>query len=634
MTSGTLPSHALGEQDIHLFREGTHARLYRKLGCQLDAGGARFAVWAPNAESVSVIGDFNDWHIGAHAARPRSDSSGIWEAEVAGILPGQTYKYAIRTREGQLLEKADPFARYAEVPPATASVAWNADDYAWQDDAWMQARGRHNALDAPMAVYELHLGSWRRGADGAMLDYRSAARLLADYVVQMGFTHVELMPVMEHPFYGSWGYQCTGYFAPSSRYGTPQDFKFFVDTLHRAGIGVILDWVPSHFPNDAHGLAAFDGTYLFEHADPRQGFHPEWKSAIFNYSRNEVRAFLLSSAMMWLDEFHVDGLRVDAVASMLYLDYARQDGEWIANRFGGRENLEAVSFLRLLNESAYRDHPDVQVIAEESTAWPMVSRPVYLGGLGFGMKWNMGWMHDTLKYMSEDPIHRRWHHGQLTFSLMYAFNENFMLPLSHDEVVYGKGSLLDKMPGDDWRKFANLRLLLGHMWAHPGKKLLFMGGEFGQRREWNHDDALDWWLLGEDAHVGLQRWVEDLNHLYRREPALHQLDFDAAGFRWIDTNDAENSVISCLRLARDGSSVLVVANFTPVPRENYLVGVPQSGHWRELLNSDATLYGGSGVGNQGGVDSVPVAGHGCFHSLNLRLPPLGILMLQHDGGAP
>jgi len=625
---------ALGEQDIHLFREGTHARLYRKLGCQLSAAGARFAVWAPNAESVSVIGEFNQWRFDAHPARPRPDSSGIWEAEIPGIAKGQTYKYAIRTQEGHLLEKADPFARYAEVPPATASVVWNADDYAWQDEAWMQARAKHNALDAPMSVYELHLGSWRRGEDGAMLDYKSAARLLADYLVRMGFTHVELMPVMEHPFYGSWGYQTTGYFAPSARYGTPQEFKFFVDTLHDAGIGVILDWVPSHFPADAHGLAAFDGTYLFEHADPRQGFHPEWKSAIFNYSRNEVRAFLLSSAMMWLDEYHVDGLRVDAVASMLYLDYARKEGEWIPNRYGGRENLEAVSFLRLLNESAYRDHPDVQIIAEESTAWPMVSRPVYLGGLGFGMKWNMGWMHDTLKYMHEDPIHRRWHHGQLTFSLIYAFNENFMLPLSHDEVVYGKGSLIEKMPGDDWRRFANLRLLFGHMWAHPGKKLLFMGGEFGQRREWNHDNALDWWLLGQEPHVGLQRWVEDLNHLYRHEPALHQLDFESGGFQWVDCNDAEDSVISFLRLARDGSSVLVVANFTPVPRDNYLVGVPRPGHWRELLNSDATLYGGSGVGNQGGADSVPVAAHGHFHSLNLRLPPLGILMLQYEGATP
>jgi 1,4-alpha-glucan branching enzyme len=630
------PRHAaaLGEQDIHLFREGTHARLYRKLGCQLGEGSARFAVWAPNAQSVSVIGEFNQWRSDAHPAQARWDSSGIWEVEIDGVAAGQKYKYVIVTRDGQRLEKADPFARYAQCPPETASVAWNADDYVWGDEGWMSTRARHNALDAPMSVYEMHMGSWRRGEDGAMLDYRSTARLLADYLTRLGFTHVELLPVMEHPFYGSWGYQTTGYYAPTARYGTPQDFKFFVDTMHQAGIGVIVDWVPSHFPNDAHGLAQFDGTYLYEHADPRQGFHPEWKSAIFNYSRNEVRAFLLSSAMMWLDEYHVDGLRVDAVASMLYLDYARKEGEWVPNQYGGRENLDAVSFLRLLNESAYRDHPDVQIIAEESTAWPMVSRPVYLGGLGFGMKWNMGWMHDTLEYMHEDPIHRRWHHGQLTFSLIYAFNENFMLPLSHDEVVYGKGSLLDKMPGDDWRQFANLRLLLGHMWAHPGKKLLFMGAEFGQRREWNHDNGLDWWLLGHDRNAGLQRWMEDLNHLYRHERALHEIDFDSAGFAWIDCNDAENSVISYLRKARDGSCLLVVANFTPVPRENYLVGVPQAGLWRERLNSDATLYGGSGVGNQGGAHSVPVAAHGHFHSLNLRLPPLGLLILQHEEAAP
>ncbi|MDH3460928.1 MAG: 1,4-alpha-glucan branching protein GlgB, partial [Burkholderiaceae bacterium] len=414
-------------------------------------------------------------------------------------------------------------------------------------------------------------------------------------------------------------------------YGTPQDFKYFVDKLHQAGIGVILDWVPSHFPSDAHGLAQFDGTYLYEHADPRQGFHPEWNSSIFNYSRNEVRAFLLSSAMFWLDEYHIDALRVDAVASMLYLDYSRKEGEWIPNRFGGRENLEAISFLRLLNESAYRDHPGVQIIAEESTAWPMVSRPTYVGGLGFGMKWNMGWMHDTLKYMQEDPIHRRWHHGQLTFSLIYAFNENFMLPLSHDEVVHGKGSLLNKMPGDYWQQFANLRLLLGHMWAHPGKKLLFMGGEFGQRREWNHDDALEWWVLKDGFHSGLQRWVEDLNRLYRAEPALYELDFDSAGFEWIDCNDAEASVLSFLRKSRNGSLLLVVANFTPVTREGYQVGVPQPGYWREVLNSDATLYGGSGVGNQGGADSAPASAHGRFHALTLRLPPLGILVLRHEG---
>ena len=632
---GTNVKHdeVLGEQDIHLFREGTHGRLYRKLGCQIGERSTRFTVWAPNARAVHVLGDFNDWRGGAHAARPRDDGSGLWEAEIEGVTHGQRYKFAIHTARGDVLEKADPFARRSELAPATASVVWQAPPYTWSDAAWMKSRAALRGLNGPMSVYEVHLGSWRRGEGGAMPDYRSIAPQLAEYASRMGFTHVELMPITEHPFYGSWGYQTTGYFAPTSRYGTPEDFKFLVDTLHQAGVGVILDWVPSHFPSDAHGLAQFDGSYLYEHADPRQGFHPEWNSSIFNYGRNEVRAFLLSSAMYWLDEFHVDGLRVDAVASMLYLDYSRKEGEWIPNAFGGRENLEAISFLRMLNESAYRDHPGVHVIAEESTAWPMVSRPTYIGGLGFGMKWNMGWMHDTLKYMHEDPIHRRWHHNELTFSMVYAFNENFMLPLSHDEVVHGKGSLIDKMPGDKWQKFANLRLMLGHMWTHPGKKLLFMGGEFGQWREWNHDDALDWWALGDDSHSGLQRWVEDLNRYYRGEPALYERDFDGAGFEWIDAQDSADSVLSYLRKAADGTAVLVVANFTPVVRENYLVGVPRPGYWAERLNSDATLYGGSGVGNQGGVHSVPVSAHGRYHALNLRLPPLGVLVLKHDGGA-
>jgi 1,4-alpha-glucan branching enzyme len=628
------PTDGFGEHDIHLFREGTHSQLYRKLGCQLGTEGARFAVWAPNAAAVSVVGEFNDWRGDAHPARPRWDGSGIWEVRVPAVQQGQRYKFRIRARDGALLDKADPFARCAELPPATGSVVWRSDDYVWHDDAWMRERSVRNALDAPMAVYEVHLGSWRRSEDGHWLGYRQAAQQLAEYAVRMGFTHVELLPLMEHPFYGSWGYQTTGYFAPSARYGTPHDFKAFVDTLHQAGIGVILDWVPSHFPADAHGLAQFDGTYLFEHADPRQGFHPEWNSSIFNYGRNEVRAFLLSSALFWLDEFHADGLRVDAVASMLYLDYSRKEGEWIPNRYGGRENLEAIAFLRLLNESAYRDHPDVQVIAEESTAWPMVSRPTYLGGLGFGMKWNMGWMHDTLQYMRADPIHRRHHHGELTFSLVYAFNENFMLPLSHDEVVSGKGSLLDKMPGDDWQRCANLRLLLGHMWTHPGKKLLFMGGEFGQRAEWSHEAALQWALLEQPAHSGLQRWVADLNALYRSRPALHQLDFSADGFEWVDTHNAELSVIAFLRKARNGSPLLVVANFTPVPRDNFLVGVPRPGRWFECLNSDAAAYGGSGVGNLGGASSVPVAAHGRFQALNLRLPPLGLLVLEPAGAAP
>ena len=632
--SGISQEHLLGEQDIHLFREGSHTRLHDKLGCQLGPQGARFTVWAPNARAVSVVGDFNGWQGDAHPAAPRDDHSGLWEADVPGARPGHKYRYLIRGAHGGLQEKADPFARYAEPAPGTASVVWNTGGHAWGDQAWMQGRAERNGLAAPMSVYEVHLGSWRRGPAGGMLDYRSAALQLAEYVGRMGFTHVELMPVTEHPFYGSWGYQTTGYFAPTSRYGTPQDFKFLVDTLHQAGIGVILDWVPSHFPNDAHGLDRFDGTHLYEHADARQGFHPEWNSSIFNYGRNEVRCFLLSSAMHWLGEYHLDGLRVDAVASMLYLDYARKAGEWVPNRHGGRENLEAIDFLKQLNVAAYRDHPGVQVIAEESTAWPMVSRPTYLGGLGFGMKWNMGWMHDTLKYLREDPVHRRWHHHELTFSLIYAFNENFMLPLSHDEVVHGKGSLLNKMPGDAWQQFANLRLLFGHMWAHPGKKLLFMGGEFGQRREWTHDDALEWWVLGaDDRHAGLQRWVEDLNRLYRATPALHELDFDRAGFEWIDAQDAEGSVLSYLRRARDGSCVLVVANFTPVPRSNYLLGAPHPGYWAEKLNSDATLYGGSGVGNHGGVHSVPVSAHGRYQALNLQLPPLGLLIFQLQGAS-
>jgi len=621
----------LGEQDLHLFREGTHGRLYRKFGCHLSATSARFVVWAPNAASVSVIGDFNDWRRDANLARVRGDGSGIWEAEVSAVAPGQRYKFAIRSRDGDWLEKADPFARLAECPPATGSVVWVPDEHAWGDGDWMQARAARNALDAPHSVYEVHLGSWRRAAGGAMLGYREAAEALSRYVNRMGFTHVELLPVTEHPFYGSWGYQATGYFSPTARYGNPGDFKAFVDTLHQAGIGVIVDWVPSHFPADAHGLARFDGSFLYEHADPRQGFHPEWNSSIFNYGRHEVRAFLLSSALFWLDEFHVDALRVDAVASMLYLDYSRREGEWIPNRFGGRENLEAISFLRMLNEAVYRDHPGTQTIAEESTAWPMVSRPTHLGGLGFGMKWNMGWMHDTLNYMREDPVHRRWHHGCLTFSLAYAFNENFMLPLSHDEVVHGKGSLLGKMPGDDWQQRANLRLLLGHMWMHPGKKLLFMGSEFGQRREWAHDGELDWHLLEDARHAGLMRWVVDLNRLLRAAPAMYQLDFDPAGFEWVDCNDADQSVLSYLRRSSDGQLLLVVANFTPVPRDNYLVGVPKPGRWRESLNSDAAHYGGGGVGNLGGADTAPISAHGRFHALNLKLPPLGLLVLEPVG---
>ncbi len=624
----------LTEHDVYLFKEGSHGRLYEKLGCRLEAGGARFGVWAPNARAVAVIGEFNGWDARAHPLAARADGSGLWEGFVPGVAHGHAYKFrVVSNRDGFQADKADPFALYSQAPPETASRAWSLD-YRWEDGEWMAARRGANALDAPVSIYEVHLGSWRRGAGNRFLGYREVAGELAAYARDMGFTHVELLPVTEHPFYGSWGYQTTGYFAPTARYGTPQDFMYLVDVLHRHGVGVILDWVPSHFPGDGHGLAYFDGTHLYEHADPRQGFHPEWSSYIFNYGRNEVRAFLLSSALFWLDRYHADGLRVDAVASMLYLDYGRKEGEWIPNRHGGKENLDAISFLRMLNEAVYRDHPDVQTIAEESTAWPMVSRPAYVGGLGFGLKWNMGWMHDTLDYLAHDPVHRKYHHDRLTFSIWYAFAENFVLPLSHDEVVHGKGALIGKMPGDAWRQCANLRALYGYMWAHPGKKLLFMGGEFGQRREWAHEEALEWWVLdAHPEHAGLQRWVADLNRRYRAEPALHQVDFDPAGFEWIDCHDAEESVIAFLRKPRAGGApVLVACNFTPVPRPNYVLGVPQPGRWREILNSDATLYGGSGAGNLGGVESAPVAAHGRYHSVTITLPPLSTLYFRHEGG--
>jgi len=623
----------LTDQDIHLFREGTHCRLYRRLGCHLDPDGrgARFAVWAPNAKAVSVIGDWNGWDPAADRLAARREDSGIWEGRVAGVERGQAYKLRIESSVGgHVADKADPFAFHAEVPPATGSRAWSLE-YQWSDAEWMATRAPRNALDAPISIYELHPGSWRR-SNGRLPGWRELAHALADYCREMSFTHVELLPVMEHPFYGSWGYQCTGYFAPSARYGTPQDFMSLVDHLHQAGIGVILDWVPSHFPADAHGLGFFDGTHLYEHADPKQGFHPEWNSSIFNYGRNEVRAFLLSSALYWLDVYHADGLRVDAVASMLYLDYARKDGEWIPNRHGGRENLEAISFLRTLNEAAYRDHPDCVTIAEESTAWPMVSRPTWLGGLGFGMKWNMGWMHDTLKYFQQDPVHRKYHHGELTFSMLYAFNENFVLPLSHDEVVHGKGALVGKMPGDSWQQLANLRALYGYMWGHPGKKLLFMGGEFGQRREWAHEGELEWWVAAErDEHAGVQRWVADLNRRYREEPALWQVDFAHEGFEWIDANDAENSVLAFLRKPKSvGPLVLVACNFTPVPRTNYVLGVPRGGRWTEVLNSDARHYGGAGWGNLGGVDAVPLGAHGRPFSVSVTLPPLGAVLFRSE----
>ena len=621
----------LTDQDIYLFREGTHSRLYERLGARLaaDGSGAHFAVWAPNAAQVSVIGDWNGWNAQANPLAPRSDHSGIWEGNVPGVRHGHAYKYRIDSHVGGYqVEKADPFAICSELPPATASRAW-ALDYVWQDSDWMSSRAARNGLDAPMSIYELHLGSWRRN-HGNFLNYREAAHALGDYLSELGFTHVELMPITEHPFYGSWGYQTTGYFAPTARYGTPQDLMYFVDHLHSRGIGVILDWVPSHFPSDQHGLAYFDGTHLYEHADPRQGFHPEWNSSIFNFGRNEVRSFLVSSALFWFDKYHIDGLRVDAVASMLYLDYARKEGEWIPNEFGGRENLRAIDFLRILNQAVYRDYPGATMMAEESTAWPKVSRPTDMGGLGFGLKWNMGWMHDTLKYMQQDPIYRKYHHGELTFSLIYAFNENFVLPLSHDEVVYGKGSLIGKMPGDDWQMFANLRAMFGYMWAHPGKKLLFMGGEFGQRREWTHEGELEWWVSDLPGHAGIKRLIGDLNRVYRRESALHAIDFSPQGFEWVDVGNAEMSIIAFLRKSEDGAPLLVVCNFTPQPRENFLVGVPARGRWREIINTDARDYGGAGWGNLGAVDSAPVGAHGRLESVNLTLPPLSTIVLRWE----
>jgi 1,4-alpha-glucan branching enzyme len=623
----------LTEQDIYHFREGTYFRAYERLGAHALEGDGRpathFAVWAPNASAVSVVGDFNGWERRRDPLAPRQDSSGIWEGTIEGVGPGALYKYHVVAGDGRgATDKADPYALRAELPPRTASVVWDLD-YEWQDESWMRARAQPTSLRAPWSVYEVHIGSWRRVPEegNRSLNYRELAHALADYLTETGFTHVELLPVMEHPFYGSWGYQVTGYFAPSARYGTPQDFMYFVDYLHQRGIGVVLDWVPSHFPTDEHGLARFDGTHLYEHADPRQGFHPEWMSSIFNYGRAEVRNFLASNALFWLEKYHIDALRVDAVASMLYLDYARRPGEWIPNRFGGRENLDAVEFLRQLNLAVYRDHPETQTIAEESTAWPMVSRPTYLGGLGFGLKWNMGWMHDTLKYFQQDPVHRKYHHSRLTFSLWYAFTENFVLPLSHDEVVHGKGSLSGRMPGDEWQQFASLRLLFGYMWTHPGKKLLFMGGEFGQRREWQHEESLEWHVLEYPLHAGVKRWVRDLNRLYRETPALYELDFSEAGFSWIDCDDADESVIAFLRRDRSGGVAVIACNFTPVPRERYRVGVPHGGRWRERLNSDAVDYGGSGLGNLGALDAAQIPSHGHGFSLHLKLPPLAVVVL-------
>jgi 1,4-alpha-glucan branching enzyme len=624
--------------DEYLFNEGTHFRLYQKLGShglvREGVAGTYFAVWAPNAAHVSVIGDFNDWRKGKNELTARGPS-GIWEAFIPGVGSGAHYKYHIGSKyHDHRIDKCDPFAVYNEVPPQNASIVWSLD-YEWHDQDWMAERSHYARLDAPAAIYEVHLGSWMRGEGNRFLTYRELAQSLTAYVRSMGFTHVELLPVMEHPYYASWGYQVTGYFAPTSRYGTPQDFMALVDTLHQNGIGVILDWVPSHFPTDGHGLGFFDGTHLYEHADSRKGFHPDWKSFIFNYGRNEVRSFLISSAIYWLEQFHIDGLRVDAVASMLYLDYSRKDGEWLPNQYGGKENIEAIDLLRRFNNEVYATRPDVQTIAEESTAWPMVSRPTYVGGLGFGMKWDMGWMHDTLEYMKKEPIHRRYSHDHLTFRMLYAFSENFVLPLSHDEVVHGKGSLLGKMPGDEWQRFANLRLLYGYMYAQPGKKLLFMGGELGQVPEWNHESGLEWWVLQFPLHSGVQAWIRELNHVYRAERALHERDAEASGFEWVDCSDVEHSVVSLLRKGRDGGElVLGVFNFTPVPRHGYQVGVPRDGFWVELLNSDAREYGGSGMGNLGGKDAYAVPTHGRPASLSLTLPPLGALFLKWAGRRP
>jgi len=626
----------LTDDDLYLFNEGNHSRLYEKLGSHcLNANGVEgtyFAVWAPDAEQVYVTGDFNGWDRASHPMRSRGQS-GIWECFVPGLGKGILYKYHVRSRyNGYQVDKTDPFAFYDEVPPKTASVVWNLD-YTWGDAEWMEKRRSRNSLDSPIAIYEVHLGSWRRVPEegNRHLTYRELALRLAEYVQRMGFTHVEFLPIMEHPFYASWGYQATGYFAPTSRYGTPQDFMYLVDTLHQQGIGVILDWVPSHFPTDEHGPGFFDGTHLYEHADPQKGLHPDWNSFIFNYGRSEVRSFLISSALFWLDKYHCDGLRLDAVASMLYLDYSRKDGKWIPNKYGGRENLEAIEFLRRFNEEVYKQHPDIQTMAEESTAWPMVSRPTYVGGLGFGAKWDMGWMHDTLVYITREPIYRKFHHNQLTFRMLYAFTENFVLPLSHDEVVHGKGALLSKMPGDTWQKFANLRLLLGYMYGQPGKKLLFMGGEFGQWREWNHDESLEWHLLDYAPHSGLQRWVENLNHLYKSEPSLYELDFSSAGFEWVDCNDSDQNVISFLRKGRAADDIVLVAcNFTPITRFNYKVGVPRGGFWKELLNGDAREYGGSGHGNLGGIEAVPVSFHGRPYSLDMTLPPLATVFFKSE----
>ncbi|MCG9479590.1 MAG: 1,4-alpha-glucan branching protein GlgB [Actinomycetia bacterium] len=619
----------LTEEDIYLFNEGNHFKLYEKMGVHPLEHGYYFALWAPNAKKVSVFGEFNGWDKESCPLRPRG-SSGIWEGYLEGITEGTKYKYHLISRYNHYsVDKPDPYGFYFEKPPRTASVVSNLD-YHWKDEQWIKGRKEINRLDGPISVYEMHIGSWARKEDGKRLTYRELAPRLAKYIKQTYFTHVEFMPIMEHPFYGSWGYQITGYFGPTSRYGSPQDFMYLIDYLHQQGIGVILDWVPSHFPKDEHGLGFFDGTHLYEHADTRKGLHPDWDSLIFNYGRKEIQSFLISNAFFWLDKYHIDGLRLDAVASMLYLDYSRKDGQWIPNKYGGNENIEAIDFLRKLNLQIYQHFPHVQTIAEESTSWPMVSRPTYVGGLGFGMKWDMGWMHDTLEYMKKDPIYRKHHHDLLTFRLIYAFQENFMLALSHDEVVHGKGSMMGKMPGDNWQKFANLRLLLAYMFTQPGKKMLFMGIELGQFSEWSHQRSLDWHLLDFEPHQKIKQLVSDLNQLYRNEPALHQLDFSGQGFSWVDCNDYKSSIISYLRKAKDSQQVLLIAaNFTPVPRTGYRLGVPQKGFWQEIINTDSQTYGGSNTGNLGGQYSQGIACHGQPYSLSLTLPPLALVVLKY-----
>ncbi|MCI0683739.1 MAG: 1,4-alpha-glucan branching protein GlgB [Gemmataceae bacterium] len=637
MSLRTTDASFLTDFDVYLWSEGSHVRSYQKMGAHPverdGVAGTHFAVWAPNARAVAVVGDFNGWRDDVHTLQPRG-VSGIWEGFIPHVGPGSLYKYAIASQYGGYrVTKADPYAFAAEIRPQTASKVWDLR-YQWHDADWLANRARAHALHAPISIYEVHLGSWMRVPEegNRWLTYRELATRLTDYVSDLGYTHVELLPITEHPLDASWGYQTVGYFAPTSRFGTPEDLMFLIDALHQRGIGVILDWVPAHFPRDEHGLGYFDGTHLYEHEDPKLREHQDWGTFIFNYGRREIGNFLISNALFWLDKYHIDGLRVDAVASMLYLDYSRKEGEWIPNRYGGRENLEAIAFLRRLNEQVYAAYPDVMTIAEESTAWPGVSRPTYTGGLGFGYKWDMGWMHDTLNYLAHDPVYRKYHHNQLTFRMLYASSENYILPLSHDEVVHGKRALLTKMPGDDWQRFANLRLLYGMMYAQPGKKLLFMGGEFGQWHEWNEQHSIDWHLLQWGPHQGIQRWVRDLNAAYRREPALHELDCDAAGFEWIDANDYEESTLSFLRKGRAGhDQIAVVMNLTPVPREDYRIGVSLGGRWDEILNSDAHIYGGSNVGNAGGVHADLIPYHGRALSLNLMLPPLGVVMFRWRG---